>query len=66
MERKIGEIFKLNGQKYQVIESKCGDCDGCIFYEHVPFCIKHDKKIGNCCKEDRKDKTHVQFVAVKK
>ena len=55
MERKIGEIFEVNGVKYQCVKSP--DCKGCCFHSNK-LCAEHIC----CCREDGED---VMFEEIK-
>ena len=59
-EYKIGEIFELNGQKYQVIEDDTLTCRNCCFTSFV--CRKLN--IGSCISRYRKDKKNICFKLV--
>lgn len=63
MERKIGEIFELDGVKLRV-DIGTGDCSGCFFYKGLDCfdCLFIDVK---CCKCVRADETDVIFTEVK-
>lgn len=55
MERKIGEIFTIEGVKYQCIKSS--DCKGCCFYNNK-LCAEQI-----CC--SREDSEGVMFKEIK-
>lgn len=61
MEYKIGEIFELNGKKYQVIEDDGFFCDNCYFDNSK--CMQ--LSIGSCTRYFRKDKKDVIFKLIK-
>lgn len=56
MERKIGEIFELNGKKYQVIEDyKLDlDCKECGFKDEKCWLFNTGVCLG-CLRKDKKD-----------
>ena len=56
MERKIGEIFKYNGECYQAIDNKGGImCSGCVFVNEYNECDANEKVVGYCgCKNGNK------------
>ena len=59
MEYKVGEIFELNGKKYQVIEDNDGlFCENCCFKSSVIDII------GECYASKRKDNNDVCFELV--
>ena len=60
MERKIGEIFELNGKKYQVIENDKLDCKECGFKDEKCWLFN----TGICLGRLRKDKKDVCFKLV--
>ena len=63
MERKIGEIFKYNGEWYQCIEGNF--CSRCDFYQpNVP--LLQCSRNFCCFRNIRKDKTSVIFKKLKK
>ena len=55
MERKIGEIFTIEGVKYQCVKSP--DCKGCCF-KNNKLCAEHIC----CCREDGEN---VMFKEIK-
>ena len=57
MERKIGEIFTIEGVKYQCIKSP--DCKGCCFKSNK-LCAEHI-----CCGIGREDGENVMFKEIK-
>ena len=61
MERKLGEVFEVDGVKLQVVEaSDTFSCDGCYF-------LKNEQDVcgfQNCLKCERKDNKSVKFVKV--
>lgn len=68
MERKIGEIFELDGDWYQCIESdSCGECS--LFTTECGSGTKSDladKVVGQCSKVRRTDNKHVIFKKLEK
>ena len=62
MERKIGEVFELEGKKLQVRESHRYSCDGCFFNGHCEH--SSNPIIGLCEKDQREDEKDVIFVEV--
>ena len=57
MERKVGEIFNVNGTILQVYEAKESDgCNGCFFEELRPLCLPYI-----CAAQEREDGKDVQF-----
>lgn len=62
MERKIGEVFELDGVKLRVEEGS-SLCYGCCLFDIE--CINLRSIRGNCCGVDRTDKTDVVFTEVK-
>ena len=62
MERKIGEVFELEGKKLQVRESHRYSCDGCFFNGHCEH--SSNPNIGLCEKDQREDEKDVIFVEV--
>ena len=68
MERKIGEIFELDGEWYQCIESdSCGECS--FFTTECGSGTKSDladKVAGQCSKVRRIDSKHVIFKKLEK
>lgn len=68
MERKIGEVFELDGVKLRVEEAVDAGtpCDFCFLSNKWDWlCGIYDTKEGSCCKEDRLDNTDVIFTEVK-
>ena len=61
-ERKIGEVFELEGKKLQVRESHRYSCDGCFFNGHCEH--SSNPIIGLCEKDQREDEKDVIFVEV--
>lgn len=57
MERKIGEVFELEGRKLKVEKTEYGECDGCYFFERE--CLQEIH--GECCDGVREDNTDVIF-----
>lgn len=68
MERKIGEIFELDGEWYQCIENdSCGECS--LFTTECGSGTKSDladKVVGQCSKIRRTDNKHVIFKKLEK
>jgi len=68
MERKIGEIFELNGEWYQCIQSdSCGECS--LFTTECGSGTKSDladKVAGQCSKVRRTDNKHTIFKKLEK
>ena len=68
MERKIGEVFELDGEWYQCIESdSCGECS--LFTTECGSGTKSDladKVVGQCSKVRRTDNKHVIFKKLEK
>lgn len=62
MERKIGEIFKYNGEWYQCVKKERG-CDECAFYRKE--CGSNNVK-GACKYDYRTDNTNVIFKKLEK
>lgn len=58
MERKIGEKFELNGEKY-VVTPEVSDCSGCVFM--FPECSTRRGILGYCNKHAREDERDVIF-----
>ena len=64
-ERMVGEIFKFEGTKLQVVKSKTYTCDGCSFNRNNIPCVHQNISIlGACDKEDRSDNNYVIFKEV--
>lgn len=62
MERKIGETFKYEGKKLQVMKSANSGCDGCFFEGR---CSSLRKEVsGHCQFEYRTDNNEVIFAEV--
>ena len=59
-EYKIGEIFFLDGKKYQVIEDDKLDCTNCCFKGMKCVLLP----IGCCISHYRKDKKNICFKLV--
>ena len=68
MERKIGEIFELDGEWYQCIENdSCGECS--LFTTECRTGTKSDladKVVGQCSKVRRIDNKHAIFKKLEK
>lgn len=61
MERKIGEIFKYNGEWYQCLKSPDGSCKHCdMDFEKCPIPIKE------CTENGRSDNSYVIFKKLEK
>ena len=60
-ERKIGEIFEVNGVKLRVVKDSFGitSCIGCYF-------LDNDERCGllKCCASERKDRKQVKFIKI--
>ena len=63
MERKIGEIFNINNDWYQVVKSNGECCKGCAFYEKG--CKAKYADVGSCG-TSREDWTQVIFKKLEK
>ena len=63
MERKIGEIFNIDNEWYQVVKSNGEWCKGCAFYEKG--CKAKYADVGNCG-TSREDWTQVIFKKLEK
>lgn len=63
MERKIGEIFNIDNEWYQVVKSNGECCKGCAFYEKG--CKAKYADVGNCG-TSREDWTQVIFKKLEK
>ena len=59
MERAIGEIFEIEGEKMKVVESYCG-CEGCCLKGHL-YCNTERSVRGRCDKNNRIDGMDVIF-----
>lgn len=67
MERKIGEVFELQGKWYKTIEDKRNICDKCVFCDAKgSICDTHRDIVGHCSIGSRHDSTAVIFVEVDK
>ena len=62
MERKIGEVFELDGVKLRVEESEPW-CGGCYLFDIECADLRNIR--GDCNIEHRTDKTDVIFTEVK-
>lgn len=60
MEYELGEIFELDGKKYQVIEDDKLDCTNCCFKGMKCVLLP----IGYCICHYRKDKKDVCFKLI--
>ena len=61
MERKLGEVFEVDGVKLQVVEdSDTFSCDGCYFLgSEQNVC-----DFQNCLRCEREDNKSVKFVKI--
>ena len=61
MERKVGDVFTLDGKQFEVIKGFCADCD--LF----DFCNINSLRdiIGECYADFRNDNKNVCFKLVK-
>ena len=64
MERKIGEIFSIDNEWYQVVKSNGEGCKGCAFYEKGYNKAKY-ADVGSCG-TSREDCTQVIFKKLEK
>ena len=67
MERKIGDIFTLDGKTFKVIESKDEFCFECYFYSKCGIQCSDSivrETIGVCEDSKRKDKKNIVFIKV--
>lgn len=66
MERKIGEIFTLDGVNFEVVQAKDNDCTECYFFDERTACsfpwVRN--AIGFCNPFFRKDMTYVIFKEI--
>ena len=61
MERKLGEVFEVDGVKLQVVEaSDTYSCDGCYFLDNE----KNGCGFQNCLRCERNDGKSVVFQIV--
>ena len=60
MEYKIGEIFFLDGKKYQVIENDKLDCEKCCFKNIACWTLPLDVCVGHY----RTDKKNINYKLV--
>lgn len=61
MEYKVGEIFELDGKKYQAVERVDGlRCENCCFKNSMCWQLN----TGSCIKYHRKDRRDVCFKLV--
>ena len=67
MERKIGDIFTLDGNEFKVIESKDEFCFDCYFYKGGHSCSDSivRETIGVCEDSKRNDLKNIIFKKVK-
>lgn len=65
-ERKVGEVFSLDGKQYKVFQDDCNTCMKCTFYnEGARTCTERVKDIiGKCSRESRADHIPVYFLEV--
>ena len=67
MERKIGEVFELQGKWYKTIEDKRNVCDECVFCDAKgSICDTHRDIVGHCSIVSRRDNINVIFVEIHK
>lgn len=64
MERKIGEVFELDGVKLRVEKAESW-CEGCYLFDIDMKCTDLRNIRGDCNVEHRIDKTDVVFTEVK-
>ena len=64
MERKIGEVFKFDGEWYQCVEGSLNRCVNCCFYNGGHK--KCSDKMGECFKGFRSDNHSVYFKKLEK
>ena len=64
MERKIGEVFELDGVKLRVDEAELG-CRGCYLFDIDIECTDLRNIRGDCSEVHRTDNTDVIFTEVK-
>lgn len=68
MERKVGEVFEYNSEKY-VVEYKQRTCDGCAFFtkDSTDYgrCNRNLDIAGCCLPYEREDRKGVIFVKLK-
>lgn len=63
MERKVGEVFEVEGKRYEVVEAPdTGYCYGCAFNERFE-CFSGQR--GYCSDGARTDNKNVHFIEVK-
>lgn len=62
MDRKVGEVFEVNGRKLKVVKVNVS-CDGCYFINRD--CLVARIVTGNCLSVWRSDKEDVIFKEVK-
>ena len=65
MERKIGEVFELDGVKLRVEKDKIRSCDGCFFDDSFSSCQGSIFIRGFCVHANRLDAQNVIFTKVK-
>lgn len=62
-ERKINEVFYVSGMGLlQVVPSKSGACEGCMFKESYKGCSDTNHIGGWCARQIRSDKKDVIFI----
>ena len=62
MERKIGEIFEVDGVKLQVVENIWDDgCNRCYFHYQCSGC-----EVMSCAPFSRRDRAVVKYIKIKK
>lgn len=61
MERKIGEIFEIDGVWYQFVEDNRDICKDCVFYQSKIKCTNPDEDV-KCSKWHREDGKDGHFV----
>ena len=67
MERKIGEVFELQGKWYKTIEDKGNVCNKCVLCDAKgSICDTHRDIVGWCSSTNRQDSTSVLFIEVNK
>ena len=64
MERKIGEVFELDGVKLRVEKGEMYSCVGCYFNDFAS-CQDSILVRGYCVDDNRRDQQNVIFTEVK-
>lgn len=64
MERKVGEVFEYNGEKY-VVEYKQENCKRCAFFTKYGRCNRNLDVAGYCFPHQRMDGKDVIFIKLK-